>query len=419
MRNGLFATVVVALAQGLGLLVPVASAQSFSYRGFLETRADLYPREAANDDTQAAGEALFRFEASGDARPWLRLRAAFDARMDTNGQVARSWDMDWLDRTRQRPALAVREASATIGRGRVTLDVGKQFIRWGKADIVNPTDRFAPRDFLAVTDNLFLAVTAARLAYGGASHTIEAVWVPYLTPSRIPLYDKRWTVLLPPLQDLQLIDLGADYPGGSQVGVRWNHVASGYEYSISYFDGYNNLPLIDATVFPTFAPPPAAGLEQRFPRIREAGGDLAWPLPWFTLKGEAAYFTSPHGDADEYLLYVIQAERQWGELSFVAGYAGEAVAVQRRNAGFAPDRGLAKAVLGRLSYTIDPNRSVAGEFAVRQDLDGAWFKGEYSQAIDGHWRVTAYGNLIRGEFTDFIGQYNRNSHVTVTARYSF
>jgi hypothetical protein len=407
------------VAQGFSPVTPSAAAQSFSYRGFIEARADLYPQEASNDETQAIGEAVFRIEASGDGWPWLRLRGGFDARMDTNGQVARSWEIDWLDRTRQRPALAVREANATIGRGRATLDIGKQFIRWGKADIVNPTDRFAPRDFLAVTDNVFLAVTGARLAYGGASRTIEAVWVPALTPSRIPLYDRRWTVLLPPLQNLQLVDLGADYPEGSQVGVRWNHVASGYEYSISYFDGYNNLPLIDATVFPTFAPPPAAGLEQRFPRIREAGGDLAWPLPWFTLKGEAAYFTSPQDDADEYVLYVIQAERQWGETSLVAGYAGEAVTIQRRNAGFAPDRGLTKAVLGRLSYTIDPNRSVAAEFAVRQNLDGAWLKGEYSQAVGGHWRVTVLGNLIGGEATDFIGQYRRNSHVTMTVRCSF
>lgn len=410
---------VFAVAQGLSPVAETARAQSVSYRGFLETRADLYPQNATHDDTQAVGEALFRVEASGDVRPWLRVRGGFDARMDTYSQVDRAWAIGWLDRTRQRAALAVRELNATVGRGKVTADVGKQFIRWGKADIVNPTDRFAPRDFLSVTDNLFLAVTAARLAYGGASHTIEAVWVPSFTPSRIPLYDKRWTVLLPPLQDVQLIDLGAEYPGGSQVGVRWNHVASGYEYSLSYYDGYNHLPLIDASIFPTFAPPPAVGLEQHFPRIREAGADVAWPLPWLTLKGEAAYFTSPEGDADEYVLYVIQAERQQGELSLVGGYAGEAVTVKRRNQGFAPDRGLTKAFLGRASYTIDPHRSVAAEFAIRQNLDGAWLKGEYSQAVGGHWRVTAFGNIIRGEFTDFIGQYSRNSHVSAIVRYSF
>jgi hypothetical protein len=382
-------------------------------------RTDLYPLEATNDDTQAVLEALARFEAAADIQSWLRVRGGIDARMDTYGQVERTWSIDWLDRTRQRPALAVRELNATIGRGKVTADVGKQFIRWGKADVVNPTDRFAPRDFLSVVDNEFLAVTALRLAYGGAVNSVEAVWVPWLTPSRIPLYDKRWTILPPALQDAEIVDNGAIYPSGSQIGVRWNHVASGLEYSLSYFDGANHLPLIRAQLIPTFAPPPLVALTQQFPRIRMAGGDVAWPLPWFTLKGETGYFTAPDADADEYVLYVIQAERQWGELSLVAGYSGEAVTVQRLNASFAPDRGLTKAVLGRASYTIDPNRSVAAEFAVKQHLDGVWIKGEYSQAVGGHWRATLTANFIRGEPTDFIGEYRRNSHLSLVIRYSF
>ena len=43
---------------------------------------------------------------------------------------------------------------ATVAAGGFTLDVGKQFIRWGRADVLNPTDRFAPRDFLNVIDTI-------------------------------------------------------------------------------------------------------------------------------------------------------------------------------------------------------------------------------------------------------------------------
>ena len=41
---------------------------------------------------------------------------------------------------------------------------------------------------------------------------------------------------------------GARYPGGSQYGARWNHIGSGYEYSLCFFDGYQNLPSFDAHV---------------------------------------------------------------------------------------------------------------------------------------------------------------------------
>ena len=66
------------------------------------------------------------------------------------------------DRDLKRPALSIRRLSATLSRGPFTLDAGKQFIRWGKTDIITPTDRFAPRDFLNVIDTEFLPVTGVR-----------------------------------------------------------------------------------------------------------------------------------------------------------------------------------------------------------------------------------------------------------------
>lgn len=149
------------------------------------------------------------------------------------------------------------------------------------------------------------------------------------------------------------------------------------------------------------------------------GGDAAVPLRWLTLKGEAAYFTSSTRTADEYALYVVQLERQAGEWVFVGGYAGQAVTNRRTMLDFAPDRGLTRAVLARAAYTIDANRSAALETAVRQNGEGMWLKGEYSQAFGQHWRATAGFAWIRGAVSDFLGQYRRNSHAFLVVRYSF
>ena len=86
---------------------------------------------------------------------------------------------------------------------------------------------------------------------------------------------------------------------------------------------------------------------------------------------------------------------------------------------FAPDRGLAKAVLTRVSYTIDPQKSLAAEAAIRQNGDGAWLKAEYTQTLSNHWQARASFTLIRGRAQDFIGQYQRNSHAILALRYSF
>jgi hypothetical protein len=156
-----------------------------------------------------------------------------------------------------------------------------------------------------------------------------------------------------------------------------------------------------------------------YPAIRSYGGDAALPTKWFTLKGEAAYFTSSSPATDEYVLYVIQIERQTGEWLIVAGYAGEAVTVRRSSLDFAPDRGLTRSMVARASYTIDSVRSVAFEGAVRQNGAGVYAKAEYSQARGQHWRATATATGIAGQSADFLGQYHRNSHVTLSVRYSF
>jgi hypothetical protein len=388
-----------------------AGAQDFSQRGFLETGAQFYPQTAPNDGARAVGEALLRYEAFYKPLPGLQIAGAIDARTDTHRQAERDFGLSWWDRESRRPAFEIRRLSAAYARGKLTVEAGKQFIRWGKADVLNPTDRFAPRDFLNVVDNDFLGVTAARATYGGQSNTIEAVFSPRLTPSRIPLLNQRWSA---PPAGIPVRELPPDFPGGPQFGARWNHIGRAAEYSLSFYNGYDHLPLFRIR-------PGPAGFEARrfYPRMRMFGGDLAAPLPAVTLKAEAAYFTSSTREADEYALYVLQLERQAGEWSFVGGYAGQVITKPGAAAGFSPVRGFTRSFVGRAGYTIDVNRSVAVEAVVRQNGRGAWLKAEYTQAFGQHWRTTLGFAWIHGAATDFIGQFHRNSHAIAALRYSF
>ena len=178
-------------------LASTASAQDFTYRGFGEVQSAIYPQTTPQDHDRVAVEGRFRFEPAYKPASWLTLSGSLDARLDNLEQVERKWRLDVRDRGIQRPALSLRHAVATLRRGTLAVDVGKQFIRWGKADILNPTDRFAPRDFLEVTDDEFLAVTGTRVQYERGSHSIDAAWVPSFTPSRIPLAARRWAASLP------------------------------------------------------------------------------------------------------------------------------------------------------------------------------------------------------------------------------
>jgi hypothetical protein len=399
-----------------GLLLATLLSQSFEQRGFIENRTVAYPQTAPNDSGRVVDELLFREEASYKFAPWLTVNGGFDARTDSHRQTARDGVVDADDRSIQRPAFSVRRLSATIHRGKVTAEIGRQLIRWGKTDILNPTDRFAPKDYLSsVVDTDVLGVTAARVTYESGGNTVDLVWQPWFTPSRTPLLDQRWTALPPQAAGISIVDAGARYPGGSQVGARWNHVGSGYEYSLCFFDGYQNLPSFDALLTPLTA---SVELTRTYPTLRLYGGDAAVPLPWVTVKGEAAYFSSSTPGAEEYALYVIQLERQVKEWSFVGGYAGSVVTRDAASpVQFAPDRGFAKSFVGRAGLTIDANRSLAIETAVR--AEGSFVRFEYSQLFGQHWRATGGIAWIRGDMNDFLGEYRRNSYGSLAIRYSF
>ena len=102
----------------------------------------------------------------------------------------------------------------------------------------------------------------------------------------------------------------------------------------------------------------------------------------------------------------------------MGGYAGEAVTRSTGNPlMFDPERGFAKSFVGRAALTIDVNRSVSLETAIR--AAGSFARLEYSQTLGQHWRATAGIAWLRGAMTDFIGEYRRNSYGSIAIRYSF
>lgn len=403
-----------------------ADAQTFTYRGFLEGRGVLFPQDTPNDDRNLVGDFTARGEAFAEPADWLMLAAGIDLRANTYGQVSDDWTPDLGDRSLERPPLSIRRLSASIYRGPLTLDAGRQFIRWGRSDILVPTDRFSPRDYLNVIDNDFLAVNAVRLRLSNGFDSLDVVWVPVFTPSRIPLLDQRWTVLPEGSLPLVLDEARDRLPERWQGGVRWERIEGGYEFAVAFFDGFSHLPVIEPALGPGgaaagggVAPPAFIPVVRRFPGQRMYGGDGSIPTRWFTLKAEAGYFQSSDETTDDYVLYVIQMERQSGEWLFIGGYAGESITATREGRLFAPDRGVARSILGSASYTIDATRSLAFEGAVRQNGERVYAKAEYSQSSGQHWRTTVTGALIAGQDGDFLGQFRRNSHLTASLRFSF
>jgi len=402
------------IALFLTCYVTSAGAQTFSQRGFADVKGQLFFQDDPNDQPRYVGDALLRQEIFIKPTNWLRLSAGVDLRANSHDQVEDEWRLDFEDRSILRPKAALRRLSATLSGSHVTVDIGKQFIRWGRTDILNPTDRFAPRDYLTVIDNEFLPAFGVRGTVQGGNETFEAVLTRF-TPSRLPLVDQRWTVIPPEAAGLTLSDAGSIFPDKTQQGVRWNHTAERLEGSLSFFNGYNNLP--NFTIRQTS--PTTLDFYRVYPALRSFGGDVAIPTQLATIKGEAAYLKSPTGSVQDYVLYVIEGERQFGEWMFDGGYTGEVVTREVPGARFGPDEGVAKSFIGRISYTLGPRRSFAIEGVVRQNGDGMYGRAEYSEAIGQHWRVTMSAVGLAGDETSFLGQFHHNSNGTIALRFSY
>ncbi len=385
-------------------------------RGTIEARVFGFPQATATDTERVFADTLYRQEVFFRPSAHVRFDTGFDVRANSNSQVGNSSVVDaLLDRSRLRPPLALRRLSMSVSGGPLTLDIGKQFVRWGRTDILSPTDRLAPRDYVNVIDSEFLPITAARgvARFGGES--VEGVWVPVFTPSRLPLLGQRWTVPPAGLENFGLVDAGASYPTTPQWGVRWTH-SGRFDVGVSMFNGFNHLPNLTPSV-------DIAGKQvsvgRAFTPVRTYGTELALPTAVVTVKGEAAYFESSSPDADQFVLYVLEFERQIGEWTLDAGYAGEVVTDARSSTGVGPERGFARSVIGRAAYTVNPRKTLAIEGAVRQGGDGFYTRAEFSQTFGSHARATIAAVGIGGKPADTIGQFRRNSNVSVSLRLNF
>jgi hypothetical protein len=405
-----------AAAAALVFCCSAASAQTVSDRGFAEVRVALFPQTTTNDDAHGVVDLLVREElfVAPPQWSWVRFAGGIDLRANSHHQVDAVADAG--DRTVQRPAASLRRLSATLDTGNLTVDVGKQLIRWARADVVNPIDRFAPRDYLNVIETEFLPVIGVRPTLQIRNESLEAVWTWRLTPSRMPLLDQRWTTLPPEAAGLTIRDAGFDFPGRGQIGLRWRHTGGRVETGASLFDGFTHHPHI------AVAPGDSddiVTITRTFPRLRMYALDTAVPTAWVTFKAEAAYFTSPDDRLRSYSLYVIEGERQFGEWLFTLGYAGDTNSDAAPPLAFDPERAIAPAFIGRASYTVDPRRTVTVELAARQNGRGQYAKGEYSHAVGQRWRVTLAGVVLAGRGDDFLGQFDRNSHLSTALRFSF
>ena len=204
--------------------------------------------------------------------------------------------------------VSMREAYVNAYLGPFDLRIGHQIVVWGRADGFNPTNNITPNDMLARSpdeDDRRLGNFLIRAFYNAHPLRYEAIWIPFFKSSVIPtnLLQLPGNVIIgsPDHPDSRLRN--------SAFAFRINFERSSWDGSLSYFNGYNPFPGIDADFFAVIGPVPFVEMYPRSYRIHVLGADFATTLGGrWGLRGEMAY-RRPHADyAGNF--YIINPELQ-------------------------------------------------------------------------------------------------------------
>ena len=341
-----------------------------------DARGCSIPQDAPNDDHQRRG-------GPSGARGGLRQAGAVAAVCGAASTAAAN-SYDQVDALVARRLLAIAArcdrrcrcggSTRTLTRGGFTARRSASSSSAGaKTDIVTPTDRFAPRDFLNVIDTEFLARArrAARVS-ARARTSSRPSWVPYFTPSRVPLLDQRWTRAA--ARCSRSIDAGASIPERLAGGRALGRTGAGYEHVAVVLrrlqpPAERRQPTAPPSRHRSRAQPePLPDGRLDIPVLTPVSADpivrrstLAVPTRWFTRQGRSRPTSrSPTPATDEYVLYVVQVERQIGRVAArrrLRRRGGDRAS--GRVSAFAPDRGLS-ALARRPGVVHDRHESIAG-----------------------------------------------------------
>jgi len=321
--------------------------------------------------------------------------------------------------------------------------VGRQEIRWGRADRFNPTDNLTPYDYLNPFSEGRLPVLAAKANLYIDRTGLEAAWVPFFTPTRLPLLDQRWfprlvtSTTVPVGPSGQMVAADLSYQDGQitfparrfengQWGLRWNQLVPGAEFSISYFDGYDNIPFFrpTATVVSVVDQRPQilVTLNREYQRMHVPGADFATALGPVGIRGELAYLALDHtspGNQDR-LVFIVGLDRTWGDWFVNAQYTDQ-VGGGTLPAGVAlfPNQGLRSTILYRVERTLGPSQSVGlrGAWGVRDG--GVLLQPQYNVILSDAWRLKVGLTVFLGPRSSYLGEYRDNTNLEMQLRYTF
>ncbi len=194
---------------------------------------------------------------------------------------------------RDNPSLSLKEGWWDYNSSWWAFRVGRQISAWGKADGLCVTDILCPKDQTSLYASDYsqsrLGIDSARLSLKNQFLTLDFWWIPFFTPSALPLSDGN------PLKkvlfgDYEFSDDNISLPETNLKNSEYALKISGYfkyaDISLYGFHGWDD----DPTVLYQIDSQSNLNLTAEYEKITMLGADTAIPLGPTVLRLEGAFF---------------------------------------------------------------------------------------------------------------------------------
>jgi len=301
------------------LFVPYLSAEGASFSGDVSTTWGVFAPwtndEVAGDFSLANTDFTGKVEAYyGNSSAYAEGTFSYDATGVLNGTSATPSDgLDislgelWLDYT-----------DSFWG-----IRIGRQKAAWGKADGIDITNVLCPSDMsnfsAMISDSSKLPFDAIRLSFSGDQFTMDAYWIPFFTPSALPLAEdnplKKYVVpsvisfpagpgiVLPLPVYIGNISKPEAAIWNGEYGLKVSGYFSALDFSFYGFYGWDDLPFMNYQIIfgaPTNPSDPSTAMPEKmvvsgdYKRMAMLGVDAALPIGATVLRLETAFFPMRH-----------------------------------------------------------------------------------------------------------------------------
>lgn len=287
-------------------------------KGSIRSKTFASFRTTLEEQTSVRQEGVLRLEINQDLGEGFGLFLVPQWKADSRNYVKEPW-MNFRDSTFRDPYFSFNQGYLKYRTESFDLAVGKQIYSWGTADGYNPTDYLLnPWDYQDIPDREKIGMFSVSANYYLTNTTsFQLIVVPLFTPSRIPMVNNRWLGVGIPIRSfldplglggfaksvLPAVDFiikdGRKLPPkrfeNTEVAFRAKTSAiSGWDLSLSYFDGFDNLPVVSLNG--PICIPPVPGITNGlcvgppktvFPRVRAPGFDFSTTFGKLEVHGEA------------------------------------------------------------------------------------------------------------------------------------